>query len=71
MSQWIEYSIEVDVYSFQATVNKVLSERFYPYRAQQNLGQQYEFLDLSANQYGSRLEWSGDKFWQSLCENAC
>ena len=33
------------------------------------LGQQYEFSNRQASQYGSRLDWSRDKFCQSLYEN--
>ena len=32
----LKYSIEIDVYSFQTMVNKILNELFYPFRAQQN-----------------------------------
>ena len=31
----LKYSIEIDVYSSQTTVNKILNELFYPFRAQQ------------------------------------
>ena len=30
----LKYSIEIDVYSSQTTVNKILNELFYPFRAQ-------------------------------------
>ena len=50
-------------------VNKVSSELFFPFRAQQNLDQQYGFSDRQASQYGSRLDWSRDEFCQSLYEN--
>ena len=65
----LKYSIEVDVHSSQTTVNKILSELFYQFRAQQYLGQQYGFSDRQASQYGSRLDWSRDEFYQSLYEN--
>ena len=51
-------------------VNKVLSEQFYPIRAEENVGQQYEFSNRQASQYGSRLDWSHDEFRQSLYENS-
>ena len=65
----LKYSIEVDVHGSQTTVNKILSELFYQFRAQQYLGQQYGFSDRQASQYGSRLDWSRDEFYQSLYEN--
>ena len=37
----LKYSIEMDVYSSQTTVNKIQNELFHPFRAQQNQGQQY------------------------------
>ena len=43
--------------------NKVLSELFYPFRAQHNLRQQ------KASQYVLKLDWSRDEFCQSLYEN--
>ena len=61
--------MEVDVCSSQTTVNKVLSELFYPFRAQQNLGQQHKFSDRQASQYGSKLDWSRGDFCQLLYEN--
>ena len=65
----LKCSIEIDVYCSQTTVNNVLNELFYPFRAQQNKGQQYEFSDRQASQYDSRLDWSRDEFYQSLYEN--
>ena len=65
----MKFSIEVDVYSSQTKVNKVLSDLFYPFRAQQNLSQQYGFLDRQASRYGSRFHCSRDEFYQSLYEN--
>ena len=32
----LKYSIEIDVYSSQTMVNKILNELFYPFRPQQN-----------------------------------
>ena len=58
--------MEVYVYFLETTVNKVLSELFSPFRAQQNLGQQYGSSDKQASQYSSRLDWSCDGFCQSL-----
>ena len=52
-------------------VKKVLSELFYSFRAQQNLDQQDGFLDPQTSQCTSRLDWSHDKFCQSLYENPC
>ena len=65
----MKYSIEVDIYSSQSMVNKVLSGVFYSTRAQQNVGQQYGFSDWQANQYGFRLDCSRDEFYLSLYEN--
>ena len=65
----MEYPIEIDVYSSQTTVNKVQSELSYSFRVQQNFAQQYGFLDRQASQYDSRLDWSREKFCQSLYEN--
>ena len=58
-------SIEVDVHSSQTTAKKVLSEVFYPLRAQQSLGQQYGFSDqqISHSQYDSIVDWSRDEFY--------
>ena len=39
----LKYSIEIDVYSSQTMVNKILNELFYPFRALQNKDQQYGF----------------------------
>ena len=41
----LKYFIEIDVYSSQTMVNKILNELFYPFQAQQNQGQQYGFSD--------------------------
>ena len=46
MSHKVDYCIENEVYSSQTTVNKILNELFYPFRAQQNESQQYGFSDL-------------------------
>ena len=37
--------------------------------SQQNLSQQYEVSDRQVSQYGSRLDWSRDEFYESLYEN--
>ena len=34
MSHKLKYSIEIDVYSTQTTVNEILNELFYPFRPQ-------------------------------------
>ena len=65
----LKSSIEVDACFSQTMVNKVLIEVFYMFQLQQNLAQQYGFLNRQASQYNSMLDWSRDEFCQSLYEN--